>query len=148
MIFEIFNPSFLDNENLFYNLKNFEIDDNLRFWYAAAFDAVESSDDITDPRFSATNNPYTHRYKFNHQGIELTHFMKVHHYLDLPSAVGSSSEGNFIAKISIVDEGVLCPSAPNEETNQSCFQLDNVRIDAAIDKGDAFRKIKINGNVV
>jgi len=147
LMVEVFNPSVLDESNLFSRLDTFEENTNLQFWYAKMFKGI--LEDVQEPMlrsFNATDaNSGTYRYTFNHLGGNFYHNMTLSRYIQNPTVM--TSQADFYTRLEVVKEWTYSYDFPNEDNNESCFQLDDVRIDITIDEGDALSAFEIDGEV-
>ena len=116
------------------------------FWYAKVFDPSISYKEAPPTRsYSTDYNTGTYTYQYNHLGLIYTQAFTIYRYISTPSSIYGS--GDFDTKLEVASESTTCPDAPNENINETNIYIDNVRIDIAVDEGDACAGYEIDGDV-
>lgn len=148
LITEVFNPNSKWLNKVFNNRETLEVNNQLQFWYVKLFNpekSVQESDQDLFANNDTDSNKTTHRYKYNHLGGEIYHNIEVSRLIQWPSEL--NGQADFYTELRVLDEETYSYDFPNDNNDESCFELDDVRIDIAVDEGDALKEFELDGLV-
>jgi len=116
-----------------------------QFWYGKIFEPKVNEEVNIGLRNSTDYNYGTYTYEYNHMGADIKQVFKISRYVENPSTVDSNDA--FTTSLKVVDEYTECLWYPNENSDNTHMMIDEVRIDIAIDEGDACSEYYIDGTV-
>ena len=115
-----------------------------QFWYAKVFKPVESYQEGNAPRYMQDRaNAGDYTYSYNHLGATYNQVFTLWRHINWPDSFRNQEA--FTTTLKVANEYTNVPGYPNENSNQTNMRVDSVKIEVAIDEGNAIQTMKFTG---
>ncbi len=142
-VVEIFNPAALDRSDLMREKRALPMDENAAFWYSKVFAA--EAEELPSLARTKDNNDGTYRYTFEHLGGKVYHNMTLRREVTVPQNL--YGQADFGTVLEVVKEWSTSTDFPDQNTNNSCFSVSDVKIEIGTGAYDYIESYQITGTV-
>lgn len=117
-----------------------------QFWYTTIFQPIETYDPGISPlSVDTAANAGTYTYSYDHMGAQVNHELVLWRYVSWPNYIYNN--GDFRTSFEIASARTWVPGYPNESADRTCIYIEDVKIDIAVDEGDAISAFMLDGDV-